>query len=168
MWLIYSMQWLHVMCGTFWLGSSLYGNFVVIPAISTLPLEQQRMFAKPLGARGDKIMIPAAILVIFFGVIRGTLLGPVQSLSYLLGTAYGLTFLVSFIVASATLAWGIWVMGRTIHQANTFPIEKVKQVDGTFTPAYLALIRRAKLFALLELVGFLIVFSCMILLGFGL
>ncbi|GCE19801.1 hypothetical protein [Dictyobacter kobayashii] len=168
MWLIYSIQWLHVLCGIFWLGSALYGNFVVIPAISSLPMKEQRKFAQPIGERGDKLVIPAAILVILFGLIRGIVFGPVQSLDFLFGTAYGLTFLVSFIMACATLIWGIFVMGRTIHHINNLPLENVQQADGTFSPTFLALVQRAKLIALLELVGFLIVFSCMILMRFGL
>lgn len=168
MWLLYGIQWFHVLCGIFWLGGALYGNFVVIPAIGTLPLELQRKVAKPLGTLGNKVMIPAAVLVIVFGLVRGTLFGPVRSLGFLVGTAYGITFLISFLAASATLAWGVFVMGRTIDRMNSMPLEDMVLSDGTLAPSSAVLIQRAKLFALLELLGFLVVFSCMILMRFGL
>lgn len=168
MWLLYGIQWVHVLCGIFWFGGALYGNFVVIPAIGTLPLELQRKVAKPLGTRGNTFMIPAAFLVIVFGLVRGTLFGPVRSLTFLVGTTYGLTFLISFLAASATLAWGVFVMSRTFDRLNHLPLEDVILADGTLAPSSAALIQQAKLFALLELLGFLVVFSCMILMRFGL
>lgn len=58
MWLLYCIQWLHVFCGIFWFGGALYGNVVVLPAIATLPLPQQRQIAKPLGERGNKVFLP--------------------------------------------------------------------------------------------------------------
>jgi len=168
MWLLYSIQWLHVLCGVFWLGGALYGNIVVIPTIGQLPLELQRKVAQPLATLGNKVMIPAAFLVIIFGLVRGTIFGPVQSLSFLVGTAYGITFLISFLVALATLAWGVFVMGRMFERLNTLPLEEMTLADGTLAPTSAALVQRAKLFALLELLGFLLVFSCMILMRFGL
>ena len=144
MWFIYAIQWLHVLCGTFWLGGALYGNFVVIPAIGTLPVEVQRKVAKPLGAMGNKVMVPAALLVMIFGLLRGTVFGPVRSLDFLLGTAYGLTFLISFLAASATFIWGTFVMARTFESLNAIPLEEVVLADGTLAPASAALIRRAK------------------------
>ncbi|GHO79244.1 hypothetical protein KSD_70150 [Ktedonobacter sp. SOSP1-85] len=166
--LLYVIQWLHVLCAIFWLGGALYGNFVVIPAIGSLPLELQRKVAKPLGSLGNKAMISTALLVIVFGLLRGTLFGPVQSLSFLVGTAYGITFLISFVVALGTLAWGVFVMGRTFERLNNIPLEEMLLADGTLSPSSAALVQQAKLFALLELLGFLVVFSCMILMRFGL
>ena len=48
MWGLIVIQWLHVFSGVFWFGSTLYLDFVVIPAVMTLPLEQQRTVSKPL------------------------------------------------------------------------------------------------------------------------
>ncbi len=48
MWSLIVIQWLHVFSGVFWFGSTLYLDFVVIPAVTTLPLEQQRTVSKPL------------------------------------------------------------------------------------------------------------------------
>lgn len=36
------IQWFHVLLGIVWFGGTLYLNFVAIPAVMTLPLDQQQ------------------------------------------------------------------------------------------------------------------------------
>jgi hypothetical protein len=79
MWGLIVIQWLHVLLGMFWFGSTLYLDVVVIPAVMTLPLEQQRSVSKPLTRLGERVLIPAAILVILLGLVRGTIFGPVKT-----------------------------------------------------------------------------------------
>ena len=47
MWGLIVIQWLHVFLGIFWFGSTLYLDFVVIAAVTSLPLGQQRTVSKP-------------------------------------------------------------------------------------------------------------------------
>jgi putative copper export protein len=109
MWVLILIQWLHVLLGMFWFGSTLCLDVVVIPAVMTLPLEQQRSVSKLLTRFSERVIIPAAILVILLGLVRGTIFGPVRSLDFLFGTAYGLTFLFALLATLATLAWGLLV-----------------------------------------------------------
>jgi uncharacterized membrane protein len=42
MWIAFLVHWLHIFSGIFWFGSILYLAFVLIPALTRLPLEQQQ------------------------------------------------------------------------------------------------------------------------------
>src|SRR5437868_303440 len=106
MWMIMLLHWLHVFLGIFWFGSMLYVGFVLVPSLRRLPLEQQRTIPGPVNEQAERVLFPISILVVILGLVHGTILGPVRSLDYLLGTAYGLTFLVAALVAGATVVWG--------------------------------------------------------------
>ena len=162
------IQWLHVFLGIFWFGSTLYLDFLVIPAVMTLPLEQQRSVSKPLTMFSERVIIPAGILVILLGLVRGTIFGPVRSLDFVFGTAYGITFLVALLAALATFAWGQLVLTRAARRLDTFPLAEVMQTDEKVALAFAAQVQRVKLLALLELLGFFVIFTCMILMRFGL
>ncbi len=168
MWSLIIIQWLHILLGVFWFGSTLYLDFVVIPAVMTLPLEQQRSVSKPLTLFSDRVLIPAAILVIVLGLVRGIVFGPVQSLDILFGTAYGITFLIAFLATVATFLWGHFAVGRAARHLEAFPLSEVMKSSGTVAVAFAAQVQRVKLLALLELLGFFVIFTCMILMRFGL
>jgi uncharacterized membrane protein len=159
---------LHVFSGIFWFGSTLYLDFVTIPAVMTLPLEQQRTVSKPLTRFSERVIIPAGILVIFLGLLRGIVFGPVRSLDFLLGTAYGITFLIAGLSALATFAWSRLVLARAALRLDTFPLAEVIQTNGKVALAFAAQVQRVKRLALLELFGFFVIFTCMILMRFGL
>jgi uncharacterized membrane protein len=168
MWSLIVIQWLHVLLGIFWFGSTLYLDVVVIPAVLTLPLEQQRSVSKPLTRFSNRVLIPAAILVIILGLVRGTIFGPVKTWSFLFGTAYGLTFLIASLAAVATFLWGRFAVDRAAQHLETFPLMEVMKSGGTVALAFAAQVQRVKLLALLQLLGFFIIFTCMILMRFGL
>lgn len=155
------VQWLHVFLGIFWFGSTLYLNFVVIPAILKLSPEQAIAASKSISERSPRVITPVATLVILFGLLRGTVFGPVQSLNFLFGTAYGITFLISFLAAIATFLWGLLVLSREAAKLQVLPTNAKEQA------AYDATLGLVRIIALLELVGFFVVFTCMILMRFG-
>ena len=162
------IQWLHVLLGIFWFGGSLYLNFMVIPVLLKLPLGQQREVGIPLGARSNQILPLISILVILSGLLRGTVWGPVQSFPFLFGTAYGVTFLISLLVAGAVELWGHFVVGKAAAELNSFPIAEVLKPRSAVALAFNAQVHRVMLFSLVELLGFFIIFTCMILMRFGL
>ena len=168
MWGLIAIQWLHFLLGIFWIGGTLYIDFVVIPAVTTLPLDQQRTVSKPLTLFSDRLLVPAAILVIVLGLVRGIVFGPVTSLNFVFGTAYGITFLFAFLAAVATFLWGHFAVGRAARHLETFALAEVMKPGGTVAAAFAAQVQRVKLLALLELLGFFFIFTCMILMRFGL
>lgn len=136
-------------------------RLVVIPSVLGLPAEQQPAVSKRLSELGRRVMIPVAALVILMGLLRGIVFGPVQSFSFLFGTAYGITFLIGFLAAVATFFWGLLVISREAKKLETLPANAKEQAG------YDATLNRVKIFALLELLGFFVIFTCMILMRFG-
>jgi uncharacterized membrane protein len=162
-WGQFAVQWSHVLLAILWFGNSLSLAAVVIPAISRLPLPRQREIGTELGRQGVRVFDVVAPAVIILGIVRGTFFGPIKSADVLFGTAYGVTWLVALVVAILTFLWGRYVIGPTVARMNAVPLAP----DGTATPELDAAISRAKLVTVLELIGFLVIFTCMILMRFG-
>jgi uncharacterized membrane protein len=163
-WLVFAVQWLHVLFAILWFGNSLSLATITIPAISRLPLVRQQEIGAQLGVQGTRVIDIVAPAVIILGILRGTVFGPVRDAGALFGTAYGLTFLVALIVAIATFIWGRFVIVPATRALAAAPVNP----DGTATAELDAALARAKRVTVLELVGFLVVFTCMILMRFGL
>ena len=165
-WVTFIVQWLHVLLGIVWFGTVLYGALILIPAISTMPLERQRDVGAAIGRQGEKVIRPVAIGVIVLGIIRGTVLGPVDELG--ITSAYGLTWLVSLIVAIGAYVWGERVVVASIGRMNAIPAAEAVGPDGQPTPVLVEAIDRVKRVAVLELGFFFVIFTGMILMRFGL
>ena len=75
---------------------------------------------------------------------------------------------MALLAALATFAWGQLVLTRAARRLDTFPLAEVMQTDGKVALAFVAQVQRVKLLALLELLGFFVIFTCMILMRFGL
>ena len=162
------VQWLHVFCGIFWFGGTLFLDFVVIPAVVGLPIGQQRSFSKRFSKIGARVIVPVATLAIVLGVVRGVVFGPVTSWDFLVGTSYGVTFLVGLLAAVATYLWGFLVTTRQGARLNEIPVDEAAVTEGKLPLEFTRQLGLVRLVAMLELLGFLVVFTCMILLRFGL
>lgn len=164
-WPVVIVQWSHVLLGIFWFGSVLYIDFVMIPALQTLPLARQREFGAAIGARAVKVILPVSLAVIVLGILRGTVFGRIKALDAL-GTTYGIVWLIGLIAASATFYWGYRVISPAVERLSAIPESEAMQPDGTPLPRLAALINDIKRKSLLELAGFLVIFTCMILMRF--
>ena len=165
-WLQFAVQWLHVFFGIFWFGAALYSDFILIPAITTLPIGTQRDVGAAIGIRSARIIEPVAGLVILLGIVRGTIFGSIKSLDALT-TAYGLTWLVALVAAIATFLWAKRFIVPAIQRLNAFSLDEVTIADGSPNPAFLTAVDQVKRATLLELIGFFVIFTCMILMRFG-
>jgi len=163
-WVVFAVQWLHILLAILWFGNTLSLATITIPALNRLPLVRQQEIGVELGRQGLRVIDVVAPAVIVLGFIRGTFLGQIKDLETLFGTAYGLTWLVALVVATATFLWGRYVIVPTTLALATMPVNP----DGTPTPELDAGLARAKRVTVLELIGFLVVFTCMILMRFGL
>ena len=163
-WLIFGVQWLHVILAILWFGNSLSLATITIPAINRLPLVQQQSIGAELGVQGRRVIDIVAPAVIILGILRGTVFGPIKDAAFLFGTPYGLTWLLALVVAIATFLWGRFVIVPSTRALATAPVNS----DGTPTAELNAALDRAKRFTVLELLGFLVIFTCMILMRFGL
>lgn len=154
-WVIFVVQWLHMLFGIFWFGGALFSNFVLGPYLVRLPPDRLREFLVPFARHSSRIIQPVAIMTIVLGFLRGTVFGPVRSLDALFGSAYGLTWLAALVAATFTLAWGM----RTVRTA-------IAETEAG------ADIGRATGKALrnlgIELLGFAVILTAMLLMRFGL
>jgi uncharacterized membrane protein len=162
-WLQFAVQWLHVLLGLFWFGGALYTDFILIPAIRDFSIARQREIGAALGARGAAVYRAVGPVIILLGFIRGTVFGPIKSLDALT-TPYGLTWLVALAVSIALYVWAFTIYERGLRSLATTPLGP----DGGVTPEIEAATNRVKRLALLELVFFFVIFTCMILMRFGL
>jgi uncharacterized membrane protein len=166
-WITFIVQWLHVGLGVMWFGTSLYAAAILIPALQTLPLPKQREFGAAVASQGFRVIRPVAIAVIALGIIRGTLFGPIDGLDDLT-TAYGMTWLVALVLAIVTYFWAELMIGPAIERMNAIPEAEAMSANGQPTEQFAAAVSRAKLVTVLELGFFLAIFTCMILMRFGL
>jgi uncharacterized membrane protein len=166
-WLQFGAQWLHVLLGITWFGSAIAANFIFIPALMRMPMAQQQSMAAAYGEAAGRLLTMAGAGVIVLGFLRGTVLGPIKSLD-MLGSQYGITWLVALVAAIATFAWGKKVLEPAIKRLNSVDPSRAVLADGSLAPELVAAIADVKLKAMLELLGFLVIFTCMILMRFGL
>jgi uncharacterized membrane protein len=162
-WVVVGAQWLHVLLGIIWFGNSLVVAAILIPSLNPLPIPMQREVGSRYGERATHlfdILVPAVIIL---GVVRGTLLGPIKDVGEVLGMPYGITWLVALIAVIATFLWGRIVINGALRRMNDAAVNP----DGTATVQLEAETARVKLVVVLELVGFLVIFTCMILMRFG-
>lgn len=166
-WFQFGIQWLHVLMGILWFGAALTTNLIFIPALSRLPLAQQREIAAAYGSVAERVLNVAGMAVIALGILRGTVFGPIKSLD-MLTSQYGLTWLVALVAASATFAFAKFQIEPAIARMNAIEPARALLADGSPSPELMAAVGVAKRNALLELLGFFVVFTCMILMRFGL
>jgi len=166
-WAQFVVQWLHVLAAILWFGAALYTASILIPAISSLPLPRQREIGERIGRQAFRVLRPAASAVIILGILRGTVFGPIKSLE-VLGSTYGITWLVALVFAIVTFFWAESQIAPALARMNAIPEADALGPDGTPTPELAAAVSRVKLVTVLELGLFLVIFTCMILMRFGL
>jgi len=162
-WGEFTVQWLHILFGTFWFGGALFSNFVVVPALMNLAAEPQQQFLKKLA--DSPAMLIAASGTIVLGFLRGTVFGDINDAAAL-GTPYGIYWLIGLVAAVVTFAYGAWFLQP---QANRLGAEMAAAGAGMgqMPPELAARMSRLKIIALLELVGFFVIFTTMILMHFA-
>jgi len=165
-WLQFAVQWLHVLAGITWFGAVIYSDFVLIPAIMTLPPAEQRRAGGAIGTQALKIIPGAAIAVIVLGILRGTVWGPIKSVD-VLTTEYGITWLVALVLAITTFGFAKLVIEPGIARLNAIDPGEATLADGTASPRFAAAVAAIKRATLTELGLFLAIFTCMILMRFG-
>lgn len=161
-WIVFAAQWTHVLLGILWFGTVLSLDVIVIPAIGRLPVVAQRDVSSVIGARATPLFRVVVPLVIVLGVVRGTVLGPIRSPEALV-TPYGLTWLLALAATVATYLWGLFVLVPAIRAMDEAPVGP----GGEATPSLASATDRVKRLVMVELLGFVVIFTCMILMRFG-
>jgi uncharacterized membrane protein len=166
-WPLFVVQWLHVLLGVVWFGTVLYNAAILIPALTGLPLIRQREVGEAIGRQAFKVITPVATAVIVLGFLRGTIFGQIKSLDAVT-TTYGITWLVGLAFAIGAFFWAERIIGPALASMNAIPAQEAVGPDGRPTARLDAALSRVKLVSVLELGFFLVIFTCMILMRFGL
>ena len=165
-WAQFAVQWLHVLAAITWFGAVIYTDFILIPAITTLPPREQRTAGTAIGNRSARVIIGAATAVILLGFVRGTVWGRIHSLDALT-TPYGFAWLLALVLAVVTYFWGLKVIIGALERFNAFDLDQAVLPDGRQNPVMLGLIADIKRKSQIELLLFLVIFTCMIFMRFN-
>jgi putative copper export protein len=111
-WVLSVLLFVHVLGAVFWFGSGLMLQIVFIPSLSNMPYEGQHPWLQALNANYSRIIGPIGGLTILFGILRGAFAGVFGSLN----TPYGITFVVSFVLAIPVIIVGARFIGPTAEK----------------------------------------------------
>jgi len=162
------VHWVHVIAGILWFGGFAIMTFMVMPSMRILPPEQQRRYGRLLAPQLTRYYGIVAGIVMLFGLLRGTLLGPIKGLDVLFATPYGLTWLAALILTIGLAVIGSRLIGPTAERMygdDSLWDFGPGQPPPAGLVAHVQLLRTA---SVIQLVGFVVVFTLMILLRFDL
>lgn len=154
--LLVVVHWLHVLAGIVWFGGQAFATLVLWPALLHRPAGEARELVQGAGRWAGPLMGGSGMLVLVLGILRGTWLGPVRSLDFLVSTAYGLTFLAALLLTVFVMGYGGRQRGRIA--------ERVWDGDA-YRPGAAAYLRRT---GAVTLTGLTAIVLCMVLMRFGL
>jgi uncharacterized membrane protein len=169
-WVEFGVQWLHVIAAIFWFGGSMYMDFVVLPTLHRIPPASSRDVWRVLSPRMGMSMRLAAVIVIILGIVRGIAWGPrnAAGTGFDFSSQYGMTWSISIILALAIAAVGDGFIQRTARKLySDDSLWTFATAGGPPSAAFSALTGRLRTGALVQLVLFIAVFTCMILMRFG-
>jgi phosphate/sulfate permease len=164
---VIAIQWLHVGLGIVWFGASLFQALILFPALGRFPLGMQRDVGRAIGERAFVVIRPIAFAVIVLGILRGTVFGRIRGIEDLV-TPYGVTWLVALGFTIGAVIWAERVIRPSLERLATMPPSEAFGPDGSGSAALVAAGDIAKRNAVLELGFFAVIFTCMILMRFGL
>ena len=93
--LLLLVQWLHVIAGLLWVGGLVVSGYLLPRAMVGKPTLAARAVYDPFSKVLRPLMVAAGLTLLLAGILRGTLFGPVRSLSAAFDTPYGLTWLLA-------------------------------------------------------------------------
>ncbi len=128
-------------------------DFIVVPAIQSVPPAVQQAFGGALAKRAPMVITPVAGVTILLGLVRGIANEVLGSL----GSPYGLTWIAAFVLGVGLMVFGLRVI--------TPAAEKIRQAAQG--PEFDAALGRIKRLTISELGGFVLILVFMIAMRFG-
>jgi uncharacterized membrane protein len=150
--LLIAVQWLHVLGGIVWFGSTVTNNVVVVPSLKNQTPESQKVWLRSYSARYGRMIAVVAGATIVLGIVRGLVGGVLSALE----SAYGLTWIASLLLGIGLAFVGARLTGPTA--------ERLASAEHGNHGAHLTRLSRL---GRVELGLFLVLFSLMIAMRFG-
>jgi uncharacterized membrane protein len=169
-WIQFGVQWLHVIFAIFWFGSALYLDFILMPVLRKVPPASARDVGRAVVPRMAMALRIAGTAVIILGIARGYFWGPTKpgTDSFDFASSYGITWSISIILAIVILGIGDGVIGRTAKKLyNDDSLWEFATAGGPPPAGFTALAGRLRMASIVQLVLFVAIFTCMILMRFG-
>ena len=151
------VQWCHIAAAILWAGGAALSEIVLRPALNRLPRETERSIGQALTPAMTWYFAITGTLTIVFGILRGTLFGPLQSLSAFF-TPFGITWCVALLLAAALALIGALGVGR----AATLIYRTNRQIRNDSEDRAR---RSLAIYGPLQVVGFLLILLCMVLMS---
>jgi uncharacterized membrane protein len=169
-WLEFAVQWLHVIFAIFWFGATMFLDFILLPTLQKVPPASARAVGRAMLPRMTMALRIAGTAVIVLGIIRGVGWGPrnAAGTGFDFSSKYGMTWSVSILLALAIFAVGDGVVGRTARKLyGDDELWVFATAGGPPSAGFVALARRLRTAGLVQLLLFVAIFTCMILMRFG-
>ncbi|HEX9495578.1 MAG TPA: hypothetical protein VGA38_07450 [Candidatus Limnocylindria bacterium] len=158
-WGTFAIEWVHILLGIFWFGSALYANFILAPVVIRLgPSVRRELLAGMVGRA--PVLVWAGYLTVTAGLLRGTVFGRIQSTDVLFGTRYGVVWLAALGVGIFLALWSHLVLWRSARRMIAMPPPAA--ASGPVVAS-----RPDPLPVIVEMVGFVALFTLMIVLKFS-
>ncbi len=156
-------QWLHIAMGMLWVGASVALEVVVGPAMAALPPAGRQTLGGRLAARSVPFFAVVGSGTMLLGIVRGTVLGPLRHVEAF-GSPYGITWLVALVLTAGLAALGALLIGP--QAGRVYSTDDLWLPDAR--PALVPALRRLQILGRVQLGGFALVLTCMILMSLGL
>ncbi|MBA3826142.1 MAG: hypothetical protein H0X24_19855 [Ktedonobacterales bacterium] len=166
------LRYLHIILGITWFGGTVYRSLILLPGLATLSPEQRRPFLQSVQEGHETFLLTTGFLVIVLGIMLGAVVGPIQSGSALF-TAYGVTWIASMTLAAIILGWEGFMVSPAIAALAPDDAEEVVVATEPAravlppVPSMPGSLRRAQTLAWIEVGGFCLLVSFMVLMHFG-
>ena len=172
------VQWLHIVAAIMWVGGSMLLELGLRPILERLPQSVERDIGRKLGGVLAPYFAVSGSATIVFGILRGTLFGPIRSASTLL-SPYGIVWCLALVLAAVLAVLGAAGVGRTttryydadelwpIEENLSVPVTAHEGAEGSATdrsgrsPQTSRMRRRLVSYGRLQLAGFGLILICM-------
>jgi copper resistance protein D len=152
---------IHIMIAITWVGGVLFIGWGLYPAIRKWSFSEQRRFLSTVMNWVHFPLTLAGIIVVITGILLGTVLGPINHISDVWQSRFGLIWVGALLVALFTLGWGVFI-------GNRMAIKLLSQFDtwenadkGDRIPLYWKLAKVAA-FESIEVLGFVVLLFLMV------
>ncbi len=160
------VQWVHVAAAMLWVGGGVLLDVVLIGPLGRAPIERRRLIGDFLAPIATRFFAVTGGLTILFGLVRGTVLGPVTTLDAL-DSGYGVVWLASLLLTIAIAILGGRFLGPAFRRMQSDAALWKSGPDGGPTGELEAALRKIRRFARAQSVGFALVLAGMVMMGLG-
>jgi uncharacterized membrane protein len=123
-----SLRILHVVFGTFWVGTDIFATFLLIPRLRALSLETERAVMGTLSRSLPPVLTFSSIVTVITGVWLAAMFRG-WNVSWVLASNWSVTMLVAFIGTMAAVVIGFALLGPL-----TARYEKLRRVAEGKSP----------------------------------